>query len=129
MKKLFVLLVIAIFMVTGCRKNQEGDAAKPVEIQIGYENHPGEPFDLAVNEWKRLIEERSNGTIQVKVYPSSQLGTKNDLIDQMLAGSGVITLADGAFYADRGVQDLGITFGPYLFASWDEAWTLIERAW
>jgi tripartite ATP-independent transporter DctP family solute receptor len=100
-----------------------------VVIQIGYENNPGEPVDLAINEWKRLIEERSNGSMKVEVFPSSQLGSKNDIIDQMLAGMNVITLADGAFYADRGVPDLGITFGPYLFANWDEAWKLTKSDW
>jgi tripartite ATP-independent transporter DctP family solute receptor len=138
MKKLLVFLAIAMFAIVGCKKTEPAatdsatpatTAAAPVEIQIGYENNPGEPFDLAVNEWKRLIEERSNGSMTVKIYPSSQLGSKNQLIDQMLAGVGVITLADGAFYADRGVKDLGITFGPYFFGSWDEAWTLINSDW
>ncbi len=143
MKKSIAILLILLFvsiLFVGCG-NQESattpngtDSVKssqeePVVIQIGYENNPGEPFDLACNEWKRLIEERSNGSIKVELFPSSQLGSKNDLIDQMLAGSSVITLADGAFYADRGVPDFGITFGPYLFESWDECWKLIESDW
>jgi tripartite ATP-independent transporter DctP family solute receptor len=67
--------------------------------------------------------------MKVEVFPSSQLGSKNEIIDQMLAGMAVITLADGAFYADRGVPDLGITFAPYLFATWDEAWKLTKSDW
>lgn len=127
------LLAATALLLTACggNKTEEGTTAKekPVTLQIGYANNPGEPFDLGVREWERLIEERSNGSIQVEVFPSSQLGSKNDLIDQMLAGDSVITLADGAFYADRGVQDFGITFGPYLFDEWDEAWTLTESDW
>jgi tripartite ATP-independent transporter DctP family solute receptor len=102
---------------------------KPLVIQIGYENNPGEPLDVAVNEWAKLISEKSNGTIEMQVFPSSQLGSKNDIIDQMLAGDSVITLADGAFYADRGVPDFGIVFGPYLFDSWEECWALTESDW
>ncbi len=103
--------------------------AAEVTIQIGYENHPGEPLDLGCNEWKRLIEEESNGDIRVELYPSSQLGSKNDIIDQMLAGDSVITLADGAFYADRGVPDFNILFAPYLFNTWDDCWNLIKSDW
>lgn len=102
---------------------------EPIIVQIGYENNPGEPVDLAINEWARLLEEKSNGSMIMEVFPSSQLGSKNDIIDQMQAGSAVITLADGAFYADRGVPDFGIVFGPYLFETWDDAWTLIESDW
>jgi tripartite ATP-independent transporter DctP family solute receptor len=47
----------------------------------------------------------------------------------MLVGANVITLADGAFYADRGVPDFGITFGPYLFDSWDQCWKLVDSNW
>ncbi|MCL2618083.1 MAG: C4-dicarboxylate TRAP transporter substrate-binding protein [Defluviitaleaceae bacterium] len=104
-------------------------AAEPVLFQIGYENHPGEPIDLAVNEWARLIEERSGGSIRVELFPSSLLGSKNDLLDQMIAGAPVATLADGAFYAERGVPDFGIVFAPYLFATWEECWALTESDW
>jgi TRAP-type transport system periplasmic protein len=132
---LVLTTMMGMSLFTGCStKSASGEKAaateaKPVTIQIGYENNPGEPLDLAVNQWKKLIEEKSNGTMKVEVFPSSQLGSKNDIIDQMMAGSAVITLADGAFYADRGVQDFGITFGPYLFESWDQAWKLTKSEW
>ena len=114
---------------TGTETEAEAAETTPVTIQIGYGNNPGEPIDLAVNEWKRLIEEKSNGSILVEIFPSSQLGSKNDLIDQMIAGDSVITLADGAFYADRGVKDFGIVFAPYLFDSWEECWKLVDSDW
>ena len=143
MKKKIALLLIAaltlaILTACGSTAKQEtkappsGETAsepKPVVVKVGYENHPGEPFDLGMNEWKRLLEERSNGTMKMELYPSSQLGSKNDLMDQMLAGDAVVTLADGAFYADRGVPDFGIVFAPYLFETWDECWKLVESDW
>jgi len=124
MKKIFSLLLGTILLSAILFASE-----RAVTIQIGYENNPGEPIDLACQHWKKLIEERSNGAISVELFPSSQLGSKNDLIDQMLAGDSLITLADGAFYADRGVPDMGITFGPYFFETWDEAWNLIKSEW
>ena len=47
----------------------------------------------------------------------------------MLLGEPVMTLADGAFFADYGVPDMGIVFGPFLFANWDECWKLIQSDW
>lgn len=138
-KKMAILLtaVMILSMLVGCSSPASNPATsdkpaqdvKPVVVQIGYENNPGEPIDLAINEWKRLLEEKSGGTMKMEVFPSSQLGSKNDIIDQMMAGASVITLADGAFYSDRGVPDFGITFGPYLFGSWDECWALTESDW
>lgn len=101
-------------------------AAEPIVVQIGYENTPGDHIDLGCNKWAELLEERSGGSMKMEVYPASQLGAKVELIDQMLAGAPVITLADGAFYADRGVPDFGIAFGPYLFDTWEQVWTFTE---
>lgn len=131
MKKVIALslgILTFLSVLTGCGSpsTSQGEA---IVIKIGYENHPGEPLDRALNEWKRLVEEKSDGTMEIQLFPSSQLGSKNDLIDQMLAGDAVITLADGAFYADRGVVDFGIVFGPYLFDSWDQAWNLTKSEW
>ena len=104
-------------------------SAAEVTIQIGYENHPGEPIDEGCKEWKRLVEEMSNGTMKVELYPSSQLGTKNDIMDQMIAGDSVITLADGSFFAERGAPDFDITVAPYIVDSIDEFWKLLDSDW
>ena len=135
MKKLLSLVLMSTLLVSslaGCGSSSEsGEAAeaKPTVIQVGYENNPGEPFDLGVQKWQELVAEQSKGTLEIELFPSSQLGAKNDLIDQMIAGEPVVTLADGAFYADRGVPDFGIVFAPFLFDSWDDCWKLIESDW
>lgn len=134
MKKLLLLTLTAmVAFSTFANGQKETDGkmgeVKPVLIQIAYGNQPGEPIDLAANEWARLVEERSNGTMKVEIFPSAQLGKKGDIIDQMLAGDNVITLADGAFLADRGAKDLGILFAPYVFSSWDDVWKLTSSDW
>ncbi len=88
-------------------------AAPKYAIKMAYENNPNEPFDLAVKEWARLFKEKTNGEGEIKLYPSSQLGSKKDIIEQMQLGMGVATLANGGFFADY-VPDFGIMMGPYL---------------
>jgi TRAP-type C4-dicarboxylate transport system substrate-binding protein len=67
--------------------------------------------------------------MEIVTYLDSQLGNKSALIDSMLMGENVCTLADGAFYADYGVPDFGIVFGPFLFDNWDQCWKLVESDW
>ena len=107
----------------------EAEPAKKVELKLGFENSMSEPVGQGLQRWADLVKERSNGTMEIVLYPDSQLGSKNDLIDQMLLGENVCTLADGAFYADYGVPDFGIVFGPFLFDNWDQAWTLTKSNW
>jgi tripartite ATP-independent transporter DctP family solute receptor len=133
MKRLLFLFLVITLVLTGAFAAGGGQrdtaAQQRVVVQIGLENHPGEPSTNGVHEWARLIEERSRGTMVAEVFPSSQMGTKDQLIDMMLAGMGVITLADGSFFADRGAPDTGITYGPYFFATWQEANNLVESSW
>lgn len=107
---------------------QETDG-KPIKIQIGYEMNPGEPMDIACQKWKELIEEKSGGTMVAELFPSSQLGSKDDLMDQMIAGEAVITTGSAASFADRGAPDMGITFGPYMFENWDQLDKLLASDW
>ena len=100
-----------------------------VVLQVAFENSVTEPVGQGWTKAQEIIKEKSGGTMAIEVYPDSQLGDKSSLIDSMLLGENVCTLADGAFYADYGVPDFGIVFGPFLFDNWDQCWTLIESDW
>jgi tripartite ATP-independent transporter DctP family solute receptor len=107
-----------------------GNASKDaIKVQIGFENSISEPIGQALTKWQELVAEKGDGSIVIELFPDSQLGSKSELIDSMLLGEPVVTLADGAFYADYGVPDMGILFGPFLFDSWEQAWTLTESDW
>ena len=97
-------------------------------LQIGFENSITEPVGQGLVKWQELLAAKNVG-LTIELFPDSQLGNKTDLIDQMLLGEPVMTLADGAFFADYGVKDMGIVFGPFLFNSWDECWKLVESDW
>ncbi len=140
-KKLIASMCIAAISVAslaGCGSKpaeqpaEQTEAETPAEkvtLQIGFENSMSEPIGQALQKWADLVDEKSGGTMEIVLYPDSQLGSKTDLIDSMLLGENVATLADGAFYADYGVPDFGIVFGPFLFDNWDQCWTLIESDW
>lgn len=104
-------------------------AAEEVTLQIGFENSISEPIGQALEKWQQLVEEKGDGSLKIELFPDSQLGNKSELIDGMTLGEPYITLADGAFYAEYGVPDFGIVFGPFLFDNWDQCWTLIESDW
>ncbi|MBQ3397189.1 MAG: C4-dicarboxylate TRAP transporter substrate-binding protein [Synergistaceae bacterium] len=118
---------LAVFMLTLLCLSASS-AMADVVLQLGLENSISEPIGQAVTKWKELLNERKTG-LTMEVFPDSQLGNKTDIIDQMLLGEPVMTLADGAFFADYGVPDMGIVFGPFLFTNWDQCWKLIASDW
>ena len=106
-----------------------GSADAETVLQVAFENSISEPVGQGWEKAQEIIKEKSGGKMAIEIYPDSQLGDKSSLIDSMLLGENVCTLADGAFYADYGVPDFGIVFGPFLFDSWDQVWTLIDSDW
>jgi tripartite ATP-independent transporter DctP family solute receptor len=102
--------------------------AAQYSIKVAYENNPGEPIDKAVGEWARLFAEKTGGKGELKLYPSSQLGSKKDVMEQMKLGSAVITIADGGFFADY-VPDFGILMGPYLGRDYQDVFKLTRSPW
>ena len=137
---LMAAILAGVFSLSGCGEEEKAAAptaaaeekpqtVEPIVIRVGHDAHPGEPFYAGCEKWKELLEAKSNGTMQLELYPSGQLGSKDDLLDQIATGEAICTLADGAYFYDRGVKDFGIVFGPYLFDSWDEAYKLYESSW
>ena len=122
-KKLFAFCVLAALAVCAAAE------AAPVVINVGYENAVTEPAHLAVETWKKLVEEKTGGAVELKLFPNSTLGKKNDLIDQMLIGENIITVADGAFLAEYGVKDFGFFYAPYAFETWDQLWKVLASSW
>ena len=106
MKK-FLAIVLMLMLVVSA-------AASAEVLQIGFENSMSEPIGQGLQKWQELLAAK-DVDLTIELFPDSQLGNKTDIIDQMLLGEPVMTLADGAFFADYGVPDMGIVFGPFLF--------------
>ncbi|MFA6844336.1 MAG: C4-dicarboxylate TRAP transporter substrate-binding protein [Sphaerochaetaceae bacterium] len=100
-----------------------------IVIEMAHDNNPGDPVTVACEYWAKILEERSQGKMIIKTYPSGQLGSKNDLLDQMFAGEPIMVIANGPYCADRGVADLGIMQAPYLFSSWSQLRALMDSDW
>ena len=130
-----ILSGLMLLPLTACGSTSQtgSDAASSVEpeivLDVAFENNSSEPIGAGWERAQEIIKEKSGGKMAIEVYPDSQLGDKSSLIDSMLLGEPVCTLADGAFYADYGIKDMGILFGPFLFDDWDQCWTLIESDW
>lgn len=104
-------------------------AADAIVIQVGYENNPGEPLDLGCKAWQEKLDEISDGSIRIELFPSSQLGSKTDAMDQMQMGENVAYITDGSFLGDYGAPEMSILAGPYLFTEWEQYWQLMETDW
>ncbi len=77
----FLLLLITLFMYS-C----SGDSSVK-KIKIGHGLDQTHPVHLAMEYLAKRAHEKSNGKLQISVYPSQQLGTERELLELLQIGS------------------------------------------
>lgn len=90
-------------------------AAHAEEWKFAIEESTGDVQDLYAKEFKKLIEEKTNGDVKVTIYTYGQLGTENDITE--LTASGAVQFSNaspghlGTFVPE--IQVFGV---PYLLS-------------
>lgn len=85
-------------------------------IRIGHVLAPTHPYQLGLEHFKELMEERTSGRVQVEVFHSSQLGNERDMVEGLQLGTlemcMVSTAPLSSFTSDFLVFDL-----PFIFSN------------
>ncbi len=98
------------------------------EIMVAYGNQPGEPIDKAMHLWAEKVKEKSNGDVIFKLFPSSQLGSETEVMEQARFGANIITISDYGALMDI-VPDLGVINAPYISQSFEKKSKLLHSEW
>lgn len=103
-----------------------GDAdAQTKNWRVAVVTPPGHPYNQGLDEFKRLVEEGSNGQVEVTVFPSSQLGGEVESAKNVQLGTLEMTIISTSntspFYGD--LEIFGV---PYLFKSLSCAYKVLD---
>lgn len=72
-----------------------------------------DPIVEAMESAKQAIEERSEGELTIEVFPNSQLGSDEDVVEQIRSGANIAILIDAGRLSEY-QPELGILSAPYL---------------
>ncbi|WP_234568016.1 TRAP transporter substrate-binding protein [Rhodohalobacter sp. 614A] len=87
---IFTLLLGGLF-ISGCEQKTETKV-----IRLGHGLDITHPVHKAMVFMAEQVDEKSDGSLQIKVYPSQQLGTERELIELLQIGSLGITKVSAA---------------------------------
>ena len=109
------------------KADEEKVSEKVVEIEIGYVTTPNEkdPYHIAAANFKKHVEEMTDGQVKVTLFPNGQLGQEREMIEGIQLGivdGGVITNA----YLSGFQPKLQLFDLPFLFSSHEEAHKIID---
>ena len=114
MKKFAVVCLVLILAATTVF------AQGKITIRLGHIRDTNHPTHLAALKFKELVESGSNGRIEVKVYPNSQLGDPKQMFALMQVGDLEMMYGGiNTFAWVKGGEAYEITAMPFLFKDYN----------
>jgi TRAP-type C4-dicarboxylate transport system substrate-binding protein len=89
-------------------------------IRIASVNPPTTESMVVVKQVADRITERTEGRVTFQLFPSAQLGTTADSIEQASQGQPIITYTSASFLATFGVPELAVVEGPFIVENNEE---------
>ncbi|HLR68267.1 MAG TPA: TRAP transporter substrate-binding protein [Virgibacillus sp.] len=129
-----VTAVVLILAACGSNNTSTGDnnnaqsnesAGDATTLKIGHLS-PEESINQELAEkFKELVEEKTDGEVEVEIYPNGQLGGDREMLEAMQMGTmdlGIISSPPvSSFAPDVSVLDL-----PFVFNDWDHVFAFLE---
>ncbi|MBO0903127.1 C4-dicarboxylate TRAP transporter substrate-binding protein [Jiella sonneratiae] len=112
---------LAAAALVGCMIVGAGTAARAQDYQLNVNTAltQQDPIYKGLEAFRDGVAKRTDGKVEIRLFPSSQLGKDEDVLEQARAGANVAVLVDPGRLAVF-VKDLGVLGGPYLAKGYDQ---------
>jgi len=97
----------------------------PVKLSLGVVVTNQDPLYAGIEQFKKNVEEKTNGAVLIELYPNSQLGDTKSMIDSIKEGKEIATIADAGVLSPF-VPEIAILNAPYFFKTYDEGKKIVS---
>lgn len=135
-RKLWLIFIALVLIVAGCGNVQntdnstDSDSDSQVEndkivIKLHHDLAQDSPQHIGAEKFKEIVEERTEGRVEVSIFPSNQLGDDNEVAQMIQTGSvqaGLIPTAKMSSFDPR----LQLPDLPFLFPNREAAYAVLD---
>ena len=128
MKKLLGTVIMAATLLVGCGEaDKAGSDAKdePININMSLVFTQNELLTQELIKATDKIRERTEGSVNIKVFPCGQLPVYKDNLEQVVNGANWIAVEDLTYLGDY-VPDFAALAGPMLYNTYDEYLAMMD---
>ena len=97
----------------------------PVTLRLAHVVNEQDGFHIAATKFEELVEERTEGKVNIEIFPNASLGDERTLLEGMQIGTvdmGVITNGPVANF----VEEMAVFELPFLFPSPEAAYSVLD---
>jgi tripartite ATP-independent transporter DctP family solute receptor len=118
MKRRVVLWGVLALLLIGLAYSGPAGAQQPVVIKLGNVQPADMPVNIGLRKFADLVAERTKNQIQVQVFPASQLGTEQEILEGVQLGT--IHMFEGSTGSvGRFLPELEAFAAPYIWRDVD----------
>jgi tripartite ATP-independent transporter DctP family solute receptor len=107
-------------VLQGCQK--KGDVKM---IYLAHTLPQTHPVHKGILEFKKVLNQKSNGTLDVKIFPDGQLGSEREVLELLQIGSVAVTKVSAATLSNF-VPEYHVLGIPYLFTDKQHQFDVLE---
>ena len=93
-------------------------AGKPIVLKFAHHQQPDSPAGLACQRLAERIMKKSDGRIEVRVFPAEQLGNEKSVFEQLASGTVDLSTFGFGIIGSRSPSSLAMEMG-YMFENYD----------
>jgi TRAP-type C4-dicarboxylate transport system substrate-binding protein len=127
MRKLMaVLMCLFTAVIVFAAGSRDGTGGKPAyTLRFGHALTDQDIYNVYIQKWADAVFTATNGDLRIEVYPNSQLGSEEDVLEQIRQGSNTGWQTDFARLGSY-VKELSVVNAPFFVNNLDEAFKLRE---
>lgn len=129
---LFLVGMLCFGLFTGCSSDKttvgtddKTEAGKTYEIKVGHGSAELTALHQGWLEFKKIVEEKSDGKIKVEIFPNQQLGGDRELVEAVQLGNVTMTSPSTAPLAAFDSKFFALDL-PFLFKDREQVYTVLD---
>ena len=120
-----LMLCLFILMLFGCGKTKENNETKEIVLKVAHVEPETRSTNRALLIFKQEVEEATNGSIKIEIYPNGALGGDVQLTESVAMGTIDMALPSTSVLTSY-TDNFGILDMPYLFKSSEAAFKAMD---
>jgi len=142
-KKILVLLLVVslgLFVLSGCLSmekntpaekesepatNSQSESKAVVKLQMSHQMANTHSIHQTSLKFAELVQEKSNGTMEIEVFPSAALGTERENLEALQSGVLDMAIIAVEFYPSY-VKEAGVFVLPFIYKDFDHQTAVLK---
>lgn len=120
-KYAFIILILLIVALAGCNQDEvvANQSGKIKIIAAHNQTSPDNPYQTGLLKFKEIIEEESNGKMEVEVHAGTIGTEESQLVEKLQLGAADVVLVSPGLMTQTGIREIDLLSAPYLFENYE----------